>query len=463
MSKEAVKEKLRRLESPRAVFGILLIVWIPWAVLCFPGNILYDAGTSIAWFLNLNRSNVNNPWFQNLLMGVFYRIGDLTGIPPLGVYLYCCGQMVLEAWILSRLIPYLAERAGAGKGAYFLIPLYGLLPVFPIYAVMMGKDSNFGVALLAAVYLLIRAATEREAFWSRPRNYWILAALPAVLGLLRNHGGWIPLAVFAVLVLKAKKKAGILPAAVSALAVVSAAVLIPAAAGIPAGEMKEEMSIPLQSTACYAMAHPEEVTEEEWNVITKAVDREILLGAYNPMIADPVKDRSVFTAETRGEFLRMWLGLLRKHPGTILRGWWDSVHLYFSLTECSPVKSHVFFGVNMEPELQEQLRLYSWEGGNYIAKGAWHVSMMVPGIRVLQRIGLYSWLTLGMTAAALCFRKIRKYLPCCLLLLMVLGACLLSPVNGYYRYAFSMILSVPAVLAAVLGAVRRHRKDPDSM
>ena len=35
---------------------------------------------------------------------------------------------------------------------------------------------------------------------------------------------------------------------------------------------------------------------------------------------DPVKFEANFTAETRAEFLKMWLGMLVKHPGTILEG-----------------------------------------------------------------------------------------------------------------------------------------------
>ena len=56
MGWETIFAALFLLECILIVLTILLIVWIPWAVLCFPGNILYDAGTSIAWFLNLNRN-----------------------------------------------------------------------------------------------------------------------------------------------------------------------------------------------------------------------------------------------------------------------------------------------------------------------------------------------------------------------------------------------------------------------
>ena len=200
--------------------------------------------------MGIDRTNPNNPWSQNLLLGLFYRLGDGLGGPALGTYLYCWIQMTLEAWVLSKIIAYLSDRTGAGKWAYLLIALLAL-PVFPIYAFMMGKDSSYALAMLWMVFLLIRAAAEREAFWKEKRNVIRLAVLPALLGLLRNFGGVIPLVIFAVLALAHLKKAGIAPAAAGAVLLAVLTVAVPRLAGIPAGEIKEEMSMPLQTVAYY--------------------------------------------------------------------------------------------------------------------------------------------------------------------------------------------------------------------
>jgi len=447
--------RIGRFGKSRVIFGIMLLVWIPWGILCFPGNLPWDAGLSIMWHLGLDRSNVNNPWFQNLLLGGFYSAGKAVGEPALGTYVYCWLQMVLEAWVLGKVIAYLSDRAGAGKWAYLLIPLFAL-PVFPIYAFMMGKDSSYALALLGMVYLLIRAAVEREGFWALRRNRVMLLVLPAVLGLLRNMGGVVPLLVFVVLVLQARRRAGILPAAAGAVLLAVMTVLVPRIAGVPEGEIRESMSMPLQTVAYYAQQHPEEVTEEEKATIGKVVDYDFMMEHYTPYIVDPVKFESQFTPETQGEFLKMWLGMLAKHPGTVLEGWRRSTDLYFSLTEKSPVKSHVFIGVCYDEEIRDTLGIYNWDEGNYVAKGILYVSMDVPVIRSLQLIGVWSWLSIGLFVVALVFRKARKYLPCCILLMMVLGACVLSPVNGYYRYAYPMILSAPAVCAAMCAALRKR-------
>lgn len=418
----------------------------------------WDAGTSIAWFTGLDRSNVNNPYFQNILFGSFYSLGQGLGIPEFGVCLYCWLQMILEAILLGHVIGYLSDK-WAGKAAYILVAFYALIPVFPLYAFMMGKDSNMAIGILWFVYLLLKSAGDREEFWAQKSNRIWIAVTPAILSLLRNFAGWIPLIIAIVLLLKWRKKAGILLACISAALLVIVSIAIPRIAGIPSAEIKEEMSMPLQTVAYYVQQHPDEVTPEEKEIIESVVDWEIFTGAYNPNIADRIKDPSHFTPETRGKFLGMWWGMFRKHPGTILAGWRESTWIYFSLSAQSPIKSHIFIGVGgINPDIQEDLGLTMRPAGNYTAGRIWNWAINVPVLRQLQCIGLYSWIAVAMTLIALIFRKLRKFLPCCLMLIMVLGACMLGPVNGYYRYAYPMILSMPVILTAMIGIFNKERR-----
>ena len=418
----------------------------------------WDAGTSIAWFTGLDRSNVNNPYFQNILFGSFYSLGQGLGIPEFGVCLYCWLQMILEAILLGHVIGYLSDK-WVGKAAYILVAFYALIPVFPLYAFMMGKDSNMAIGILWFVYLLLKSAGDREEFWAQKSNRIWIAVTPAILSLLRNFAGWIPLIIAIVLLLKWRKKAGILLACISAALLVIVSIAIPRIAGIPSAEIKEEMPMPLQTAAYYVQQHPDEVTPEEKEIIESVVDWEIFTEAYNPNIADRIKDPSHFTPETRGKFLGMWWGMFRKHPGTILAGWRESTWIYFSLSAQSPIKSHIFIGVGgINPDIQEDLGLTMRPAGNYTAGRIWNWAINVPVLRQLQCIGLYSWIAVAMTLIALIFRKLRKFLPCCLMLMMVLGACMLGPVNGYYRYAYPMILSTPVILTAMIGSFNKERR-----
>ena len=55
------------------------------------------------------------------------------------------------------------------------------------------------------------------------------------------------------------------------------------------------------------------------------------------------------------------------------------------------------------------------------------------------------------------FKK-GRYMLCFAPLLMVFIGCLLSPVNGYYRYAYAMIIGVPIAFTDLLLNIIRQKK-----
>ena len=88
-----------------------------------------------------------------------------------------------------------------------------------------------------------------------------------------------------------------------------------------------------------------------------------------------------------------------------------------------------------------------------------HPDALAQGLvlRQLQLSGIYAWIAILMTVCALFVKRLRKFLPCCLLLMMVLGACVLSPVNGYFRYIYPLVLCTPVVLTGVLGSIKKDQ------
>ena len=95
----------RRLKS--LLYGCcIMLLWSPWMVLCFPGNMNADTGTSILFHLGLDRTNVNNPFFQNFIFGMTYRLGCLLGNIDIGFFLYVLCQSTLIAMLLGTSISF---------------------------------------------------------------------------------------------------------------------------------------------------------------------------------------------------------------------------------------------------------------------------------------------------------------------------------------------------------------------
>ena len=422
---------------------VFLICWLPYVFVCFPGNITSDSGTGITDFLKITNYTPNNPWFQNLIMGGFSSFGKWIGNPDFGVFIYCFLQMALEIIVLSIIIRDTGRKSKAA--GYCLLCLYCLNPLFPLYAFQMGKDSNFGLAVMAYVMFALKGVHDNE-FWDRKKETRLFAFSIVLLGLFRNLSGWIPAIAFALYTLLAVKKKSAVKTAAAVLAALVITSVLPSAFGVPKASRQENMSMPMQTMAYYATQHPEEMTEEDQAIISQVYNYDKMLQRYNPEISDPIKNHAVFDNTTTLPYMRLWLRKFLTHPLTMLEGWWKSTDKYIIPTRMCTIKIHVAIGYMIANSAKKSLKLYN--DNPHLNDVSSYVSwwLNTPVLELLVKIGLYTLLLLLMVILVIVFRQPRYFLALAPLL-MILAGCLLSPVNGYYRYAYSMIASIPIVLA----------------
>lgn len=455
MSKETLPVHI--LKDPKKLRRVIPLVlaccWLPYAIACFPGNMPWDTATSIAHWLGADRSNPNNPWFQNVMLGLVYEAGHLVGHNNLGVCVYVLIQAALEIWILTSFSVYLCERGTSPALVWIAVAVYALVPAFPLYALTMGKDSSFAVAILAFVFLAVQVAHEGQAFWreGRRRPYALVAATVAI-GLFRNHAGIVPCAALLIYSLAKKDNVALRYSLQATVATLVLTVALPAVLGVPQAKPQENMSLLIQTTAYYVRAYPDELSARERDVIDAVLSFERLKD-YNPDIADPIKDPASFDTYSPGEFMEVWLGLCAKHPLAMLHGAWLSMDAYLVPTRQTTVKPHTFVGYSIMERHRPALGMSNTNPLLGYAARLDALSLRIPVVSLLAKIGLYTW---ALVACIVYILKKREYtwLLCAAPLIMVLIGCLFSPVNGYYRYAYSMILSMPLYCVALAGARR---------
>lgn len=439
-------------------FAVILICWIPYIVLCFPGNIAYDTGTAIAWYKNLDRTNPNNPYFLNWLFGFFYSLGSWWNQNLRGIALYCFLQAFFTAFLLAKTLVLIQEKTRIQKPLYILLGIYALIPTFPLYAFTMAKDSILALVILLFEYLAIQAITEPEQFWGKRTNCVLLGASIVLMGLTRNFAGYLPAIAFLIYALCSRQKRIIITACATLTGVLFFSIALPGLLGIPGTETKEGLSVPLQTTAYYLQEHPEEMTEEEREAITQVMPTEEWLKRYNKDISDPLKEAAQLDGQTTGPFLRTWLKLWGKHPLTMIRGWYRGTDGYILPWIQTTVKDHAIVGNRMNIDILRALGLDQWRNPLEInARNADEWMLNLPIIGMISKIGLYSWILILLTVLIL-IRRQWKILLCLTPLLTIFFGCLGGPVNGYYRYAFPYIMSVPLLLMFITGGMKRGKK-----
>lgn len=456
---DGLREKRRTEASSKdktwLCFLVLMVLWIPWFVMCFPGNVSYDTGTSVLYDLGIDRSNVNNPFFQNFLFGLVYRIGIVLGDVDRGVSLYVTLQAVVFSLCIALSLTQIKRWGAPNTVVTALLLFYGCCPSFPIYAFTMGKDSNFAIAAFCFAFLLLKLLVEKEKFFSSRKKILYLAVSGVLLGLLRNHGSAIVivcLLVGVILFLKDdRKNAGRLMVVLTGIGTVLC--IAPMLFQAPEGEIRESLSVPLQQTAYYFNHYGDEVTQEELAAVEAVIPVEAF-DSYRPAFADPVKAqfRNEASAGEVAAYLKVWFGQFLKHPDAYLKVLYHQSYIYFSPEAMSNVKSHRQWGYDVDAKLFELTDMEDWNTkGLRLAQTIDAYITELPVVGLFQKIGIYTW-GLIVIAAYLVYREKYRELLSLLPVTVVLIGCCISPVNGYFRYALPVVVSVPALSAAVIFA-----------
>lgn len=454
--------------SPKRFFlaaGVVILCWLPYYCAFFPGLSNPDTGMQIAWALHyptewLQYSPIrgegiyatnHHPYFTTLLFGLFAKLGLLLGDISWGVALYCLGQLVLTALVMTGSWFYLRhvglpERFFRG-GLIFT----AIFPLYPLYAITMLKDSLFSLACLTFSILLFEVVRTRGDVLQK-KTFCVLIFCSAMLVMLsKNQGVYFAAAAGVLCLLFCRRRiraAAALLAPVLLFQVLWVHLLLPAWNVAPGGK-QEVLGLLFQQTARYVSTYPEDVTEEESAAIRAVIDYDHLPQLYRPGLADPVKFtyRQEATEEERAAYYQAWFQMFLRHPDIYVQALLNNIYGGFYLHHETAL-SYTDFD-NREtapyPELcvSTSPRLQIVGTVARILLGA---VQHIPGIGLLFCIGFYPWVILFLFLDVLRRRQFTEILAQLPAILSV-AVLILAPVNGSYRYAMPMIYSIPFLLS----------------
>ena len=438
----------------------LLICWLPWYVCLFPGTVSNDSVSQLMSILGLKELTNANPICQTGLVALFRWMGlTIANSPDLGVALYCLVQGVLMAWLMGALIAEMEKSLAPRWLVWGSFAFYAFCPIFPVFAFCIGKDTNFAMAVLFLALETWRT-THGQHGWKRIACTSI-AAVGCVL--LRNPGVYLAILTLALTLLWAIRKAklrtaplcGLLSAAL-VFAVLHLAVL-PMFDIAPMPET-EEYSIPLQQIA--RVAAGEALTPEQREIVDGVIPVDELKGAYNGELSDPVKDlwRAGVTPEQKAAFWKVWPQIIKDNPMTCMSATFHNTYGYLYPGYVSIIKPTLLIG-------DQATRTASVKG--YYDYSVNPLSVKLKAFteklnenalyRILVSPGLYGWITL-LSAAWLMRKSTKRELLSAVPALFTLAGCMLSAVNGYFRYAMPLYLSAPLLLWLMAQKGMRHEE-----
>ncbi len=343
----AVKSRSGRKEYEEPfVFAVYMMVilacWLPVFLAYYPSVFAYDAEGQLYQVMAGDYST-HHPLLHTLFLGAFFR---LPGSYSSGMALHSIVQMFFMAVILAYVLTVLYRQKTSWVMRILLLLFYAVFPVNSVLAVSTTKDVLFsGLVLLYVVKSDQRYHEKQEKIKGSDVCFVLLSVL---MLLLRNNAVYAWLLCQPFLLYSAGKRGRLKRYAVLAAATLLLFGLgsmgIKTAVSARSGSPREMLSVPLQQMARTRVMHEEEIDDDMRERLDAYLPSEWVFAAYNPYLADPVKNRAVIHDDPAG-LIKTWMELGTQFPLTYLDAFLDNSIGYWYLGD----KSHsTIYGVGME-------------------------------------------------------------------------------------------------------------------
>lgn len=435
-------------------FGLLLLFWLPYLLLCYPGSVTYDGMNQLWQYFGQIPTTNHHPWLSTQLMGGIVSLGGHN--LARGIFFYVLFQSLVCAAALAGVCWQV--RMLVGRVPAFLCAAYfSVIPTWGGYAQMFVKDTLF-YGLFAAFFLFmilfLNARGKASPF------LWAGLALTGLLcTLLRNNGLYIVVPALFFLIpaartLFARLGTASLGAGVLVFFLGFNQLLLPALDVAP-GSVREMLSLPFQQTARYVQLCGSDLSADEIAVIDSVLDYETLVTGYDPRVSDPVKNTYHGDSQTLKEYLSLWAKQGMRRPDIYLEATINSMFGYFLPGyRYGPFGGNYFFMQEPDHGLEVE---FAHPNAPQLADAFSRLWSQTPGLALLNAPGTFSWL-LVLATVALLRRRQWTALIASLPLWLSLAICCVSPVNGLVRYMLPIMAASPLFLAYSYSVLRTNQK-----
>lgn len=452
---------------------VILLCWLPVFLAYYPTVFAYDAEGQLYQVMAHDYST-HHPLIHTLFLGAFFRLGEkLPGSYSSGMALHSIVQMFLMAMILGYVLTVLYRERTSWVMRALLLLFYALFPVNSILAVSTTKDVLFSGLVLLYIVMLYQWYAGRE---KKTKGFDARFVLVSVLMLLFRNNAVYAWAVCQPLLLllarkERKRKRYVFIAAATFILFLLGSMGLKTAVSAQSGSPREMLSVPLQQMARTRVMHEAEIEDDMRSRLDAYLPSDWVFAAYNPYLADPVKNRAVIHDDPAG-LIKTWAQLGIQFPLTYVDAFLDNSIGYWYLAD----KTHsTIYGVGMESGfgyLSTDNRTmpagYEIVEHSYLPGLRFFLERLIsdneyqniPVLPVIFAPAFYWWMLCLYVAFFLYRREYRMLLPALFPAVYYLTL-LLSP-TVLIRYMYPFVISCPMMLCMVGGDFSRYDTKIDN-
>lgn len=446
---------------------IIIILWLPYIISFYPAILSPDPSYQIKQYFGIPNKysdysvmidpNVtitnHHPVIHTLLLGTSLKIGHIIGNDNLGLFIYSVIQILILSSVLSFTISYMTKINTSYKYRILALLIYGLVPMFPLYAMSAVKDVIFS-SLIILYIIMIYHVIKNKDFNLKAKHLIFMLILLIFIVLFRNNGFHVILLSFPFLIIFDKKnfkKLLIVFILFLGFNYSYNNIILPGFKITP-GSKREMLSIPFQQTARYVKYH-DDLTDEEYEIYDKVLDMSDLASRYKPEISDPVKNKfnKYTTEEDLNEYFKYWFKDLLKDPVLYVDATINNTYGYFY-----PFKTNWYVYYKYDTRIVKDGFNYHYNSlntsRNYLSSFA-DKFPYIPIIGLMSNIGFNTWI-LFFLITYLIYKKKYRGMIYLIPSFVVLLVCVASPANTYFRYAMPYIFAMPIIIGLFMNYIK---------
>ena len=437
-------EKIFDAHAFRNVFLILMLLWLPIAILNYPGN--YNADFIGQMMQNTGDMpwSTHHPIILTAFIGIWFRLFKvITGSCDLGLFVWIILQSAALAAALSLTIMALKKRGARTPVLTMLLLIYVLTPIYSNIATTAIKDVPFAASCIWYCILTVCFYEDEKSFLASRSNIIRICLAAFLICMCRNNGSIIVFVnglVMCVYSINAGSRAIIKKALCFILIplCISTALSsgIEAATHAQSDGLKEMLSVPMQQTALYLTRYEDELTGDEIEAINALFgDYRKMIESYDPTISDPVKQYYDIHAgsDAVSGYLKTWFKMFFKHPGTYFESFFLSAYGWFDPETDTSVR--------YEEDSDFFSRTGLFEGADELIIFFYRYIDRISVLGMLQSPGLWTWIML------ILIRRRKGSLHLYPMQLITLLVCMAGPCfMKHARYAFPIMFTIPFMM-----------------
>lgn len=316
-------------KSVVAVWGMICVCWLPYAIIFFPGTYWFDTSWQLTQFFDPNTPITDHhPFALTYVLGFFANLGKaIFHNAVYGLYALVILQAALSALSLASVTCYLARFTVPWKIRFSLAAFFALFPFLPCLAMSLAKDTIATPFFVFFSIMFCEIWRTRGTSLASPLFDVLLIVNILIASVTKKTGMYIIVLSLLLLAFAVRTwlvKAGVIViAAIPYLVVgVIAPTFILPALHIERGENSEVLAVPLQQVANVVHNHPSSLNNEDLDEIREIYQQEPerLQQEYCWYVSDPIKGQRI-PPEDVHRLGRFWLRQMAGHPNDMTAGW----------------------------------------------------------------------------------------------------------------------------------------------